>query len=504
MDGRDRCRDRLDPAVEGGARHGIAAPRGLSAPPSATGGRFARMFPSLPPCDPGRDAIESLIERLEHAGDSAPNTRIPAGYTYLAQFVDHDITFDPTSKLDRDNDPHALVNFRTPRLDLDSVYGSGPAAQPFLYDWTRGRHPGVKLLVGTNPAGCGLAPLDLPRNSQGRAIIADARNDENLIVSQLHLLFIRFHNAVVDRVCARHPAWESPALFDEARRIVRWHYQWIVVDDLLRKIVGDTMAAAVLTPAAEQGGVTTPAAALRFFGWKDEPVMPVEFSAAAFRFGHSMVRKSYSLREGMVAVPIVPAPGAESEPHLGGFRALPDALRIDWRRFFGADAVVDSMKIDHRLAPPLFALPPDGASLPRLNLLRGLALGLPSGADVAHAMGREALPEERLLPPELWPPDHRPELRRAILDAPPLWLYVLREPDDEPEVTMTRLGPVGGRIVAEVLVGLLAGDDQSYVRRWPTWTPELPAAGPGTFTMPDLVDFTLGRSDAAGAQGSHV
>ena len=136
---------------------------------------------------------------------ASDNTSIPAGFTYLGQFIDHDITFDPVSKLDERYDPEALVNFRTPRFDLDSVYGSGPDDQPFLYDW-ESEPPGAKLLVGRPPTRCrgrGLRPADLPRNRQGRALIGDARNDENVIVAQLHLLFIRFHNAVVDHLAAR-------------------------------------------------------------------------------------------------------------------------------------------------------------------------------------------------------------------------------------------------------------------------------------------------------------
>jgi hypothetical protein len=145
----------------------------------------------------GPDATDALVEWMAQDDSTrrADNTDIPAGFTYLGQFIDHDITFDPMSKLDRQNDPRSLVNFRTPRLDLDSVYGAGPADQPFLYDWKRSRPPGRRLLLGENPPGaamCGepLASEDLPRNQQGRALIGDPRNDENVILTQLHLLFI--------------------------------------------------------------------------------------------------------------------------------------------------------------------------------------------------------------------------------------------------------------------------------------------------------------------------
>jgi len=136
---RDRDGRRQDPDSEGGARHGIAAPRGLSAGPGSPSGRFTRMFPLLQRHDPGLDAIDVLVDRLRGSSKLPEiQTEIPAGFTYLGQFVDHDITYDATSKIERDNDPDALVNFRTPRLDLDSLYGAGPAVEPCLYDWTPG------------------------------------------------------------------------------------------------------------------------------------------------------------------------------------------------------------------------------------------------------------------------------------------------------------------------------------------------------------------------------
>lgn len=513
MDDADRGRNRLDPSMEGSARHGIAAPRGLARAPALRGGRFTRLFASLPPCDPGPRAIEALVERLDRAKhtatDGRDNSLIPAGFTYVGQFVDHDITFDPTSKLQRDNDSLALVNFRTPRFDLDSLYGSGPADQPFLYDWRCGAHPGVRLLIGHNAPGHGRARVDLPRNEQGRAIIADARNDENAIVAQLHLLFLQFHNKVVGCVHGNRPWLSCNELFDEARRIVTWHYQWIVVHDFLDHIVGPLLASEVRPDVAIEQKFVRVTSRRRFYRWRHEPTIPVEFSGAAYRFGHSMVRATYKLSAHVDPMPILPAPGHESEDHLGGFRWLLEALEIDWRDFFGAGRDVISMSIDHRLAAPLFALPPDGAVLARLNLERGLALGLPSGRDVALAMGRVPLDDEQLFlrsehyPEDLWPTDDCPDERAAVLRAPPLWFYLLREgPAFKPG--WQRLGPIGGRIVAEVLVGLLEGDPNSYLGRAPTWTPSdcseilsLGAQNAGIRTMAELVEFTVPpRADA--------
>jgi hypothetical protein len=218
---------------EGIASHGRAVPRGQDLGPGGVSPdrRFGWMF-----AEPGRrrglaDATDDLVEwmAMDHPARRADNTAIPAGFTYLGQFIDHDITFDPMSKLDRADDPRTLVNFRTPRLDLDSVYGSGPRDQPYLYDWKLTHPPGTRLL---------LAGEDLPRNQQGRALTGDPRNDENVILTQLHLLFIRFHNVVVDRLVDEGKVPEDE-LFDEAQRIVRWHYQWMVVHEFLPLIAGE-------------------------------------------------------------------------------------------------------------------------------------------------------------------------------------------------------------------------------------------------------------------------
>ena len=458
------------------------------------------MFGHLPSRDPGEQAVEALaghMKELAHTGslgvdDPQP---LPAGYTYLGQFIDHDITFDPTSQLQRDNDPGALVNFRTPRFDLDSLYGSGPADQPFLYDWTRGSHPGVKLLVGGVQPGMRrrtppIAAVDLPRNSQERALIGDARNDENLIVSQLHLLFIRFHNKVIDHLAGSERWPVGFEILEEAQRLVRWHYQWIVVHDFLEKIVSRDVLRDVLRPG-EKGAA--PTVHRRVFTWGDEPLIPVEFSGAGFRFAHSMVRPRYRLSGDpeMREVSIFPERGTTAPrwKHLGGFRARPEKLTIGWPHFFKIDETnaQRAMRINERLSQPLFSLPPDKASLARLNLHRGRALGLPAGPDVAQAIGCAALDEEELALAVDEP------ARTKLLRATPLWFYLLREASAKGGGK--RLGPVGSRIVTEVLVGLLEADPSSYLRQAPAWTPCLPRENKDDiedFTMADLVRFTEG------------
>ncbi len=264
-------------------------------------GRFGRLFPTLPPfaadttlirdalaelgaaggpMDPGDDLSDpiTLITDPAKSVHNPNNPTITAGFTFLGQFLDHDMTFDPTSSLARRQDPESIRNFRIPALDLDSVYGGGPGASPQLYDQTvdGGR---TTLLTEEIPGSAAVSidsatRLDLPRNSQHVAITGDPRNDENLIVSQLHLAVMRFHNRVVADVTAELGVGYTPQeIFAEAQRVVRWHYQWLILHEFLPKTVGQAMVDDVLT-----GGP-------KHFKWRNDPFIPVEFSVAAYRFG---------------------------------------------------------------------------------------------------------------------------------------------------------------------------------------------------------------------------
>src|SRR3954465_8205313 len=229
-------------------------------------GRFGRLFPTLPPfaadtplirdalvelgaaggpMDPGDD-LSNPISLITDPGKSARNPDNPAstaGFTFLGQFLDHDMTFDPTSSLARRQDPESIRNFRIPALDLDSLYGGGPTNAPHLYDHT-GDHGRTTMLTEEIPGSATVsmgnkARLDLPRNGQNVALAGDPRNDENLIVSQLHLALLRFHNKVLDDVKADLGAgYTLGELFAQTQRVVRWHYQWIVIHEFLTKTVG--------------------------------------------------------------------------------------------------------------------------------------------------------------------------------------------------------------------------------------------------------------------------
>ena len=421
--------------------------------PVANGGRYGRLFPGWTPSRGPRAELKGLAHALTTLKPSTDNFSVPSGYTYFGQFIDHDSTFDPTSRLRRKNDPEALVDYRSPALDLDSLYGS--ARWTSRTCTTGGR--GVKLLGASRR---GHRPIcDLPRNPQGRALIGDPRNDENLIVSQLHQLMLRFHNKVVDELAGA----SRPARRCSRRRS--------------GGSAGTTSGSCSTTscrgsparrrPRRSTSGRRSRAASTRA---PSRPFMPVEFSGAAYRFGHSMVRDDYKLNDATPNVPLFVARAGDDGRRLEGNRPLPRALVIEWKHFLPTTDMRPqaSKQIDPSLSSALYALPPDAALLPRLNLLRGYALRLPSGQSVAARIGVAPLTGEELL-------STLPELSRALKDKAqrdtPLWLYVLAEA--KVAAGGKHLGPVGGRIVAEVLAGMLAADPSSFVNAKEPWTPRV-------------------------------
>ena len=453
-------------------------------------GRFGLMFKRLPAFEPPDELLIELATGMQEPADTPPavpdNSRVPIGFVFLGQFIDHDLTFDATPIPQQREDPDARTNFRTARLDLDSLYGVGPRENPELYD----RDDSAKLRIA---AGLGDpdVPDDLPRRDD-TAIIGDPRDDENIVTSQLHLAFRKFHNALVDHV--RVKGLRPPDLmFEEAQRLCRWYYQWMVIHDFLPTIVGQEVLNEILQ---ERPGAP---AKVRLSFYKPEnpnkPMMPIEFAVAAYRFGHSMLPHRYVLNEQTQnAVLFVKDPELDgSPPSLNGRRPLTPELKIDWQYFFktpdvpgvSSDSVNYARPIDSNLSTPLFTLPqtivppPDTrVVLAERNLLRGKRLGLPSGQRVARQMGAVPLSNGEL----------------GLGEAPgwegqaPLWFYVLKEA--ELEAGGKHLGPVGGRIVAEVILGLLELDRSSYLRAAPAWRPEPPIAPePGLFRMGDLLRF---------------
>ena len=501
------------------SRHSIPV-RGLTTTKTSPlfQGRFGRMFRSLHRAKFGATDQENIanLKKLGDAmsadfdppkdGKDEEESGIPSLYTYLGQFIDHDITFDPASSLQKQNDPDALVDFRTPAFDLDNVYGRGPDDQPYMYSG------GNSFLLGDLIHGGNPNAKDLARNNANprRALIGDPRNDENVIVSQLQGLFLRFHN----RTLADNPGLE----FGDVQRLVRFHYQYVVLNDFLPRIVHSS----VLNDLKSASGHYDQHK-IKFFHWKHEPFMPVEFSVAAYRLGHSMIRPGYRLNDNdSTLLPIFPVPSQGLKEGLTGFRAMNPQWGIDWGRFIdtdtrkydGTDAenkkrLQFAYRLDTSLVNPLHELPPevakDPSSLAQRNLERGWRLGLPSGQSVARAMGIKPIADKDILIGKATDtPD--PNLK-SVIDVSkvfanncPLWTYILAEAMrfqelvklpviENQSITTPRLGPVGGRIVAEVFLGLMFGDRHSLLSLDPHWHPQQGSA----FALKDFVKYALGQ-----------
>lgn len=447
---------------------------------------------------------QALLEELgknmleDPAVVDPPDGTIDAGYTYFGQFVDHDITLDVDSRIGfdllsdkNDQDARELTNYRTPNLELDSVYGDGPAVDSFLYD-----KDGVKMILGTNTPSNVSVPtndFDLQRNSGKIAIIGDPRNDENLFVAQLHMSFIRFHNAVVDALKLEDATLTPDKLFEKAQLEVRRHYQWVLVHDFLKTMVGVAQVEKVLT-----GGLT-------FFPESRPFFMPVEFSVAAYRFGHSLIRDTYHFNGSF-----------PNDSFLYAFqftkRDIPTNWIINWKSFFtvgGIRAINKARKIDTRVAFTMNSLPGPGnppsgslfATLTSRNLVRSMALRVPTGQTVARQMGETPLTTAQLLQSPFPHPTPAQEALHEqtvkilnadnglLLKKTPLWYYVLKEAEVLGQGN--QLGPVGGGIVTEVFIRLLK-DTPNSILADSTWQPRfgLPTgADPINYRIVDLLEF---------------
>jgi hypothetical protein len=443
-------------------------------------GRFGLMFKRLPAFAPPTDLLDTLASTMVEptTGDEflATGSRLFAGFTFIGQFIDHDITLDTTPLTKQQADPDATVNFRTARYDLDSVYGRGPTDDPQLYDPA----DRDKLLLATNTNGV----LDVPRDGN-RAIIGDRRNDENLIIVQFHKAIAQFHNQIVKY--ARDQGMRKEWVFETARRLTRWHYQWAVIHDFLPRFVGDELVGTSGTVYKEVPG-KSPVINLLYYkptNKDDRPFMPVEFAVAAYRFGHSLIRPFYIINDSGV----VDIFGAEGGRNLNGGRPIPSDLVIEWKNILpdlGNPNARKPRKIDTKLSIPLANLP--GSAVPPpdptvqlavRNNRRGKQVGLPSGQQIAKAMRVTALSNNELgLTQSGWGGEA------------PLWFYILKEAE-LPPYNGNQLGPVGGRIMAETLVGLLQRDPNSYLYLDPAWKPTPPIANSttGKFAFSDLLKF---------------
>lgn len=397
--------------------------------------KFGRLFPERAGQEElfSADKLKDLAEKM-FRNDSANDSGVPVGFAFLGQFIDHDITLDAITQLGRvAGDVSKIENFRTPRLDLDSVYLNGPEASPYLYERQKFGH-GPELLIGTEDN-----PLDVQRLPDGTAIIGDPRNDENIFISQLQSLFIRLHNYVAKLVadCRIHKTEEST--FEQARNICRWLYQWIIVNEFLPAVVHED----VLKPYIDGfNNGTLPIAGE--INWLSKPFISVEFSAAAFRFGHSLIRQNYRLNK-IVAGDLF---------DFSAFSPIEKYKNIDWRYLldFGDGKHQSAKAIDTVLPEALKTLPfiaeDDVRNLAARNMLRGQhTFELLTGEEAAQKFDVTPIEKHRLI-------------QECGLDATPLWFYVLAEA----ESSGGKLGPVGGQIVAGTLLRLLLADETSYIR----------------------------------------
>ena len=528
-------------------------------------GRFGYMFKGQPPHGASEDLLTALGQTMEEkpvigtnltdpetgepvvSSDGSPvvatkdhndalgenpNPLLTSGFTFVGQFIDHDITFDTTTLSEQQADPKATTNFRTPRYDLDAVYGRGPSKDPQFYD-PKDRD---KFLIVKRPYSeirgiptTSDVVYDVPRDANGKAIIADPRNDQTLILVQLHVALQLFHNKLVDHVRSGLVSTLFPGLsvFEKARRLARWHYQWMVTHDFLPAIVGKAMADSVYKEVLT--GV--PIINLKHYRTVNvlgRPYIPVEWSVAAYRFGHSIARPRYTVRDfidtrtgATVAVSSVPLfEASPTDNNLNGSRPIPARLKMQWSKFFNAAGKPPTARpvrqFDANLSDALFRLPstalPDSNPTSRLsvrNLLRGRKMRLPSGQQIAREMGVTPLTDEELYT------YHRIEVRvpivgnvvevlrefdvenqdlKTLFEDPgwdgeaPLWFYILKEA--EIVGRGRQMGPVGGRIVAETLVALMQRDLNSYLTLNAVWKPTPPIApARGQFTMADLLKY---------------
>ena len=473
-----------DPHV---SHHGITKARGCA---HVAVGKFSKLFPDLDNLEITEDeaaAIGGPGGVMHDFDDSSPDGDVPAGYIFFAQFVDHDITLDTTSPLRPETPLTAtkvgeIGNLRSASLDLDSVYGFGPEGSPHLYD-TANPH-----CLAEHPNG-----RDLARSPSGTALIGDPRNDENIFLAQLHLMFHRLHNRIYfERVrqTDMKPEWSR---FEAAQQETRYHYQWVVLYDFLKRICDPDIYAFAVTKLRD-----LKASYPLCYGRdkQGELPMPVEFSTAAFRVGHAMVRNSYAINGGAKDVELF-------DKRFGneGFSALPQELVLDWRFMLEMTPHVQprmSKAFNPLLADDLQNLPivpsknPNNRALAFRNLMRANALGVPSGQAVAKALKDKGYKLEvqdlQLGKLKSWKRvgNVLHNSGKDLATETPLFFYLLRE--SELVSGGARYGPVGSALLLEVFGGMLRFCENSIIRN-PEWRPDRCIAGdPDNIDMKKLIE----------------
>jgi len=443
---------------------------------------YSRLFGG--PFDPFEE--EHLVQLADRMRDVKENRRgrkrggelVVSALVYLGQFIDHDLTRDETELDHAADPPENRINVRTPFLDLDSVYGAGPQGSPKLYDQSVPN--GERFLLGdTEPVGeIPSTPNDIPLDESSMSAIADDRNEENLIIAQLHVVFLQFHNRVLDYLSKNripNPKQYGSTPFEQARRFVIWHYQWIVSNEFLPRMALDETLADVV-----KNGPKFIKPMLH-----DDVALPIEFTHAAFRFGHSMVQKEYRLaQERVVSLRYLVKKTGRNQPR----PRLKATDVIDWYFFITKTGQLPNFadNIDTLIAEDMYKLPPASIKLfsdtqqrplPAITLIRGSRIGLASGQQACETVGIPSL-----APGEIGFDKKDEEFlsQCGMLQRTPLWYYILREAEvlgaKNEERRKQRLGgeclgPLGSRIVAEVLLGVMKADPSCYLNAGTDWKP---------------------------------
>jgi len=487
----------------------------ISANVTAAEYRFDYLFPDLPPHFSSVSQLQQIgrpsatkqpayMEDSQHRGTDN-NASVAVGHTYVGQLLTHDLSFEQGSELlGKPVAASEVKNRSSPWLDLDTLY------HHYNREALRDQQDPAKLRLGS---GAGNS-LDFPRDAAGKAQIPDQRNDENNNLAQLAAAVMRFHNVQADRLRA-HDQPEAE-LFELARRETIRHWQAIILSEYLPLFVPQPVLQDVLDNGARY--YTSVRAA--------SGILPIEFAVAVNRFGHSMVRGRYTLNDRFHRVRLFPLSRSEFDRNLAGHRPIPAQMAIQWQRFFDFENSIQGRldddedqfrglqvgrKIDRLLARPMLRLPVSDdpglphevldadnrvvdrtvVSLPTLNLMRSRALAMPSGQAIARVMGIEPLSNAQLglcNPGDPCDTSVDIELTEAMHEAP-LFLYILEEAKRYSDGET--LGEVGGRIMAEVVIGLLRNSPYSIVQQ-PFVSPY---TGTSAYTMADLL-YNAGMTDA--------
>lgn len=447
--------------------------------------RFGRLFPNLQSFRPSDKSLEDLGKAMV---DETINrvSEVPAGYTYLGQFIDHDISKDSLGATDPRMIPTKelgeLIQQRTPSLDLDCLYGSGETELIVAWDCNDLAKFRIGKTIADNQVNISFLN-DLPRkldgNNPAKALIGDPRNDENLVVAQIHLAFLKFHNAVVDVVRKRNLNSELDAITvrNQAKEIVVLHYQSIVLHDFLKRFVDGNIYNSVITNNNPKFFKVIAA---------EMPFMPIEFSGAAYRW-HTLIRDSYNWNKvfhnvsGSSNTPITDGTlqllfqfsGLQNNDEFVGFRntgnnSLTSNWIVDWTRLFDfahrgvakGEGFNFTEPIDTHLVQTLhnFGSPNAPMNLAVKNLVRGSRIGLPSAQDVASALGINPLTPQELLQNSK---QEKVLKKWEFQIKTPLWYYINREA--EVLGNSLRFGPLASTIICETFHGLAKGSRQSIL-----------------------------------------